>query len=340
MICANAPLPVVDQDALVAYQHPLFVYIPPHAELRGGAWVVVDSTINADVMEFYAAEDARGGVLEANGAVAIKFRDRDLRAAAHRLDHELIALDRRLVELKASDASAARAAAIDEVSKQIFHRERSLLGVYQQVAVHFADLHDTPGRMQRKGVIRRQVNWSESRSFFIWRLRRRLVEFDIARTMEKMVEPGVHKNHLFATSAQVASSTTSWSSNIVNRKHFKTAACSTLRSWFLESGGNDEVWDNDDRRVVSWLNEHQPLLKSRLLELRSTALADSLLRNFESLREAAAVHSSIKEASEEDGNAGETEQKFLASVLSKSLKALKPEDRAIFAEALRNATLL
>ena len=52
-------------DALVAYQHPLFVYIPPFAELRGGAWVVVDHTINADVMEFYAAEDARGGVLEA-----------------------------------------------------------------------------------------------------------------------------------------------------------------------------------------------------------------------------------------------------------------------------------
>ena len=43
-------------DALVAYQQPLFVYIPPFAELRGGAWVVVDSTINADIMEFYAAE--------------------------------------------------------------------------------------------------------------------------------------------------------------------------------------------------------------------------------------------------------------------------------------------
>lgn len=47
-------------DALVAYQQPIFVYIPPFAELRGGAWVVVDSTINSDVMEFYAAEDARG----------------------------------------------------------------------------------------------------------------------------------------------------------------------------------------------------------------------------------------------------------------------------------------
>lgn len=38
-------------DALVVYKQPVFVYIPPHAELRGGAWVVVDSTVNANVME-------------------------------------------------------------------------------------------------------------------------------------------------------------------------------------------------------------------------------------------------------------------------------------------------
>lgn len=36
-------------DALVAFQQPLFVYIPPFAELRGGAWVVVDPTIHAEV---------------------------------------------------------------------------------------------------------------------------------------------------------------------------------------------------------------------------------------------------------------------------------------------------
>ena len=81
-------------DALVAYNQPLFVYIPPFAELRGGAWVVVDSTINADVMEFYAAEEARGGVLEAAGAASIKFRDRDIVAAAHRMDQTLMALDK------------------------------------------------------------------------------------------------------------------------------------------------------------------------------------------------------------------------------------------------------
>ncbi|CAM9637735.1 unnamed protein product, partial [Choristocarpus tenellus] len=48
-----------------------------------------------------------------------------------------------------------------------------------QVAVQFADLHDTPGRMVAKGVIRREVPWSESRVYFYWRLRRRLAEFDL-----------------------------------------------------------------------------------------------------------------------------------------------------------------
>lgn len=39
-------------DALVAYKHPVFVYIPPNGELRGGAWVVIDPTINDQVGGF------------------------------------------------------------------------------------------------------------------------------------------------------------------------------------------------------------------------------------------------------------------------------------------------
>jgi acetyl-CoA carboxylase / biotin carboxylase 1 len=38
-------------DALVASTAPVLVYIPPGGELRGGAWVVLDPSINADVME-------------------------------------------------------------------------------------------------------------------------------------------------------------------------------------------------------------------------------------------------------------------------------------------------
>ena len=41
-------------DALRTYKQPVFVYLPPGAELRGGAWVVIDSAINADMIEMCA----------------------------------------------------------------------------------------------------------------------------------------------------------------------------------------------------------------------------------------------------------------------------------------------
>ena len=122
-------------DALVAYQQPLFVYIPPFAELRGGAWVVVDSTINADVMELYAAEDARGGVLEAAGAASIKFRDRDVLATAHRIDPTLIELTQRLAQLKAgAGTDSPSAEEVKVIEGQIKKREKMLFGVFQQVS--------------------------------------------------------------------------------------------------------------------------------------------------------------------------------------------------------------
>jgi acetyl-CoA carboxylase carboxyltransferase component len=37
----------------------------------------------------YAASEARGGVLEPNGAASIKFREPDYLAAAHRIDRTL-----------------------------------------------------------------------------------------------------------------------------------------------------------------------------------------------------------------------------------------------------------
>ena len=37
-------------DALVEYKSPVFVYIPPGGELRGGSWVVIDPTINPEQM--------------------------------------------------------------------------------------------------------------------------------------------------------------------------------------------------------------------------------------------------------------------------------------------------
>ena len=41
-------------DGLREYRQPVLVYIPPYAEVRGGAWVVIDPTINPHFMEMYA----------------------------------------------------------------------------------------------------------------------------------------------------------------------------------------------------------------------------------------------------------------------------------------------
>lgn len=77
-------------DALRVYKHPVFVYIPPHAELRGGSWVVIDPTINAAQMELYADELARGGVLEPPGICEIKFREAERKKLMHKNDATLI----------------------------------------------------------------------------------------------------------------------------------------------------------------------------------------------------------------------------------------------------------
>ena len=45
-------------DALRGIKQPIYVYLPPNGTLRGGAWVVVDSTINPEFMEMYAGEKA------------------------------------------------------------------------------------------------------------------------------------------------------------------------------------------------------------------------------------------------------------------------------------------
>lgn len=234
-------------DALVAYQQPIFVYIPPFAELRGGAWVVVDSTINADVMEFYAAEDSRGGVLEPAGAASIKFRDKDIIATAHRIDHRLIALDQEHSLVKNDEGASSI------IIKQIKEREKALFGVYQQVAVHFADLHDTPGRMKALGVIRKEVKWSESRTFFYWRLRRKLLEFEIANSLKDTAPPVVATTSAYA----------GWRKSVI----------AEMGEWFVETTEEIHVWE-DDRSFVEWMDDsdNKASLNEYIIEKKAMAL--------------------------------------------------------------------
>jgi hypothetical protein len=205
-------------DALRQYTRPIFVYIPPFAELRGGSWVVIDPSINSRQMEMYADPNARGGVLEAEGTVSIKLRMKEQRLMMDRLDPEMRKLSS---EARCSTTSEERRRELEEALRK---REEVLAPTYHQVAVHFAELHDTPTRMKEKAVIREVVEWSESRTFFYWRLRRRLLESQIVAKMEAST-------------------------------HLKYHEClEMLRHWFIEDQGENQrfLWDQD-RSAVEWL---------------------------------------------------------------------------------------
>ncbi|KAB7507632.1 Acetyl-CoA carboxylase [Armadillidium nasatum] len=144
-------------DALREYNQPILVYLPPYSELRGGAWVVIDSTINERHMEMYADPLSRGGVLEPEGTIEIKFKDKDIIKTMHRLDKPLQELSQKLLSEDTQEEERTN------IKKKILERQDNLRPMYHQVAVMFADLHDTPERMLEKGVIQGIVPWAQSR---------------------------------------------------------------------------------------------------------------------------------------------------------------------------------
>ncbi|KAK0320955.1 acetyl-coenzyme-A carboxylase [Friedmanniomyces endolithicus] len=164
-------------DALVHFEQPVFVYIPPFGELRGGSWVVVDPTINPQMMEMYADEESRGGVLEPEGIVGIKYRrERQLETMA-RLDPLYGDLKRKSQEKGLSLEQQT------EIKNKMTERETLLLPVYLQISLQYADLHDRAGRMKAKDAIRMPLVWAQARRFFYWRLRRRLNEEYVLKRM-------------------------------------------------------------------------------------------------------------------------------------------------------------
>ena len=244
-------------DALVAYRHPVFVYIPPHSELRGGAWVVVDPTINPDVMEMYAAPEARGNVLEPAGAVNIKFRKEHLIACAHRLDPTLMDLTAQLDAVSESDASSIRAA--------IDRRLAKLLPIYHQIALCFGDLHDTPRRMLAKNVIGDVVPWREARRFFYYRLQRKLLEAKLVESLrDAIVGKSAECKRLDATPGH-------------------SEAKKELDDLVLNSGAavknrDASIAGSVDRAVLAWLRspEGVEVVQARVKHLRSKRVARSV----------------------------------------------------------------
>lgn len=97
--------------------------------------------------------------------------------------------------------------------------------MYHQVAVHFAELHDTPERMFEKNAIHEIIPWKKARRLFYWRLRRRLLEEEI-RTEILSTLPSLDVRQVDAM----------------------------LRRWFIEDKGATEsyLWDQDEA-AACWL---------------------------------------------------------------------------------------
>jgi acetyl-CoA carboxylase/biotin carboxylase 1 len=224
-------------DSLVKYEQPVFVYIPPFGELRGGSWVVVDPTINPDMMEMYADEESRAGVLEPEGIVGIKFRREKQLDTMARLDATYGELRRRAASKDITPAEQA------EIKVKMEQREQLLLPIYTQVSLQFADLHDRAGRMQAKGTIRQPLQWVHARRFFYWRLRRRLTE---ERFLKKMAA--------------------------ADKKSTRAENLARLRS-LVVADENSDIFEQDDRLVASWYEDNSKNVINKIEGLKQDGIA-------------------------------------------------------------------
>ncbi|XP_063836582.1 acetyl-CoA carboxylase isoform X2 [Ostrinia nubilalis] len=264
---------------------PVIVYIPPGAELRGGAWAVVDPSVNSLRMEMYADPEARGGVLEAEGIVEVKFKQRDILKTMHRMDPELLRQSARIAELKEQikeiSKNLDRRGSIDDVliktdvgkqaeskvreletellaaEKAVKAREKELSPIYHEVAVQFAELHDTAERMLEKGCIFDIIPWRDSRRLLYWRLKRLLRQNEQERRVQAAMGPTMDQG----------------------------AAAATLRRWCAEDKGETQShqWEHDNEAVCKWL-EAQAADENSVLERNLRAIKqDSVLQTVNSL---------------------------------------------------------
>ncbi|KAK4149263.1 acetyl-CoA carboxylase [Chaetomidium leptoderma] len=237
-------------DALVKFEQPVFIYIPPFGELRGGSWVVVDPTINPTAMEMYADVEARGGVLEPEGIVGIKYKKDKQLTTMSRLDPVYASLKKQMAKEGLSKEET------DAIKKQMTEREQHLLPVYAQISLQFADLHDRAGRMKAKGVIREVLEWREARRFFYWRVRRRLNEEYILRRMTAATSAaGVH--------GKGATTPSSSNSTEARNRHLH----------LLEAWCGIANFATSDREVSSWYEKNRTLVHDKVDALKNEAIA-------------------------------------------------------------------
>jgi len=186
-------------------------------------------------MEMYADEDGRGGVLEPEGIVNIKYRREKQLETMVRLDPEYASLRKQLADKSLS------AEETNVIKTKVTQREQLLLPVYMQISLQFADLHDRAGRMKAKDVIRSSLKWREARRFFYWRVRRRVNEEYIMKRMSS-----ASKNPLASRA-----------------RHLETLAAWTGIPNFSHA----------DREVAMWYEENRKTVHEKVEALKTEGVA-------------------------------------------------------------------
>lgn len=183
----------------------------------------------------YADEDARGGVLEPEGIVNIKYRREKQLETMARLDPEYSALRKQAADKTLSPEE------MSNIKVKMTAREEQLLPVYMQISLQFADLHDRAGRMKAKNVIRDELKWGEARRFFYWRVRRRVNEEYILKRMSSASKGAMNSR---ARNLEILAAWTGTSS-------FATA----------------------DREVATWYEENRKSVHEKIEGLKSEGVA-------------------------------------------------------------------
>lgn len=210
-------------------------------------------------MEMYADEESRGGVLEPEGIVNIKYRREKQLDTMARLDPTYGELRRQLEDKSLSNEQ------LSEIKAKMAAREEQLLPVYLQIALQFADLHDRAGRMEAKGTIRQPLQWKNARRFFYWRLRRRLSEeLILKRMIEAQPAPKSSSNSgAVPSGGRIVAPTSS-----VRDSHI-----STLQAW---SGLLQSEFDRNDRKVALWYEENKKSIYAKIEALKTDTIASDV----------------------------------------------------------------
>ena len=169
------------------------------------------------------------GVLEPSGTVEIKYKSKDVLKTMLRLDPKLKSLT--------------------ENSPEYLSRESELTLTYEQVAINFADLHDTPGRMKAKGCINQVLQWRTARTFFYYRVKRRLLEEYLKREIIK-AKPTLDENQ----------------------------AAEIVKQWAKVE---------DDKEFLNWIEKEEVEIKKKLKEIKEEFVREQAVKMAQEEPEAA-----------------------------------------------------